>query len=73
MPIDLIPLKSSAITGYHHDPASSVLTVEYTGGRRYEHADVPAATVERWLKADSLGGHFNSHIKPHHPAKAVGR
>lgn len=68
----LIPVKSSSITGYHYDTERRLLTVEYTGGNRYTYSEVPMSKITAWLKSDSLGKHFNAHIKPHHEAKRVG-
>lgn len=62
------PIKSSAMTGFHHDPTSRVLTVQFNGGRAYSYADVPVEKVQAMIENKSPGGYFSSNIKDRHAA-----
>lgn len=65
-------VSSSAMTGFHYDPASRALTVQFRGGGAYSYAGVSAARVQAMQDAPSLGGYFAAHIKPKHPATPRG-
>lgn len=67
-PQELTPIKSSMLTGYIYDPASRVMTVEYTNGTRYNYADVPAEKVEAFRESSSPGSFFAQKIRNNHAA-----
>jgi hypothetical protein len=60
------PIKSSMMKGYHYDPASRVLTVQFHGGSPYAYADVPAERVAAMTGGKSAGSYFAACIKPQH-------
>lgn len=62
------PIKSSMMSGYHYDPASQALTVQFSGGKAYAYADVPQAKVDAMTAHNSAGTYFAASIKPHHGA-----
>lgn len=61
--LELHPLKSSAISGMHHDPATGKLTVEFSSGKRWEYDDVPLEKAESLRGAQSPGAYFGSKIR----------
>lgn len=64
--LELTPLKSSMLNGYHYNPETRALTVEYTNGARYSYADVPADKVEAFSGAASPGSFFSAKIRNNH-------
>lgn len=48
---------------------NGTLHVKYNNGKTYQHPGVPKNKVDALLAAESKGKYFNTHIKPHHPAK----
>ena len=69
---DLIPLKSSAIQGYHYEPNSRALTVKFPSGDLDQYADVGIEKVEAMTGAASPGAYFNKRIAGLHTGKKVG-
>lgn len=61
---DLIPINSSAISGMEYNPATSTLTVHFTGGTTYSYAGVPPSVAAGLQHAPSAGKYFNSMIRP---------
>ena len=59
-------MPSTAIQDVEYRPDKRELLVTFTTGRRYIYFDVPAAVYLRFRYADSLGRHFNSHIREHY-------
>lgn len=58
-----VPVESSNIASIGHDPATNTLEVEFKGGGVYTYHDVDADKHAALMKADSVGGHLNAHIK----------
>lgn len=67
----LSPLKSSAVSGMHHDPASGVLHLGFASGGVYRYKGVPKATADALAKADSAGAYFHAHIRDQHDGEMV--
>jgi hypothetical protein len=67
---DWQPVDSSAIAAVKHDGAG--MHIRYTSGKEYVHAGVSAMTFHAFLKADSKGRYFNTHIARRHPGRLVG-
>lgn len=65
---ELTPLKSSALSGYHYDPQTRTLTVQYSNGGVYAYADVTAEKAEAFSGAASPGGYFAAKIRNNHAA-----
>lgn len=57
------PVESSNIRSIGHDPVTKTLEVEFLNGNVYQYHDVDADKHSALMKADSVGGHFNAHIK----------
>lgn len=58
------PVNSSGITHIGHDPKTGDLHVTFKGGDRRVYGGVTAAQHQALLDADSIGAHFNKHIRP---------
>lgn len=56
-------VKSSSIKDVHHDPATSILAVEFHNGKTYRYEGVSADQAAKLKGADSIGRHFMSHIR----------
>lgn len=63
------PVKSSNVKSVGHDPATGTLEVEFNNGGLYHYEGVSADKHAELMKADSIGSHLASHIKPHHAAR----
>lgn len=66
--LELTPLKSSMLNGYHYDQESRTLTVEFSNGTKYAYADVPLDKIEAFTGAASPGGFFAAKIRNNHSA-----
>lgn len=64
----LTPIKSSMLTGYHYDPQSRELTVQFTNGGMYMYSDVPMDKAEAFSGASSPGSFFAAKIRNNHEA-----
>ena len=58
-----IPVKSSSIQSIAHDPATNTLEVRFASGDTYAYAGVDVATFEQLRDAESVGKHFQRHIR----------
>ena len=63
--MDRVPVSSSLLASVGYDPTEQVLEVELQDGKIYQYRDVPEATYQDLLNADSLGRYFNQHIRGH--------
>lgn len=57
------PVKSSSIAKVGHNPATGVLSVLFHNGSTYDHAGVSADEAAALLNAESVGSHYNKHIR----------
>lgn len=64
--MQMTAVKSSNIKAIGHDPETKTLAVEFLNGNVYHYADVSAEKYHALLRADSIGGHLNAHIKGKH-------
>lgn len=69
----MTPVKSDSIAAVKHDPVSRTLTVEFKNGGRYTYADVSAHQHATLMGAESVGMHFQKHIRPHFKSEKVKR
>lgn len=63
MPVEMKPVKSSNIAAVGYDPEAKTLRVAFLNGSVYTYHDVDADKHAALMGADSVGGHFNAHIK----------
>lgn len=61
--VEFISVQSSNISGVHYDPQTSVLTVEFTSGARYQYAGVPQDEYDGLISAPSKGQYFAANIR----------
>lgn len=62
--MDFTSVESSAISGYHYDPNSKVLSVKFNSGAAYEYTDVPPQTVQIVFNPESsIGAKFGRLIR----------
>jgi hypothetical protein len=54
---------SSAIASVGYDPKKQILEIEFVHGAIYQYFEVPAAEYRSLMKAASIGGYVNAHIK----------
>ena len=67
----LTEIESSNIAAIGYDAASKRLRVQFKNGGLYEYPDVPAATHEAFMAAESKGSHFAKHIRGKHEGKKL--
>jgi hypothetical protein len=63
MTIKLHAVKSGQIRGVGYDPESRTLAVEFHSGRLYHYDDVSEEERVALIRAESIGKHFNQHIR----------
>lgn len=62
MAIQMIPVKSSAISAVGYD--GSTVHVEFKSGGTHQFGPVSKSEFDKFASASSLGGHFHKHIRP---------
>lgn len=64
-PIELQPVTSSQVKAVGYDPATQTLAVQFTRGTGaiYHYPEVTPEQFEAFRNAESLGKHFDAHIK----------
>lgn len=62
--IPITPVKSSSLSGFGYDVATSTLAVQFkVGGPIYQYAGVPAEVFAKMQGAESFGRFFAAEIK----------
>ena len=56
-------VSSSNIVSIGYDSSTSVLEIEFHGGRVYQYYDVPEEEYDSLMDASSHGKYLNKHIK----------
>ena len=69
----LSPVDSSSLASIGYDSTQQLLEVEFKHGAVYRYEDVPPEVFTVFLKADSKGAFFNSHIKDSYDCVRVTR
>lgn len=64
--IKMKPVESSNIAAVGFDPETKTLHVAFSNGTVYRYHDVDAEKHAKLMSADSVGKHFNAHIKGAH-------
>lgn len=64
-------VQSSNIKGVGYDEAKKVLEIEFKNGKVYQFEGVPSDMKDKFVKADSRGGFFSTHIRNKFPATEV--
>ena len=62
---------TSGDVGYHYDPTTSTLHVEFSNGAVYRVDDVPIDKAEAFTGSASPGSFYNSKIRSNHVAVKV--
>lgn len=68
---EMTPIKSSAMTGYHYDPTTRELHVEFRPGSIYRYEGVTAEKAEAMMGNQSPGSYFAANIRNTHKATKV--
>lgn len=63
--------QSSAFTGYHIDPQSRALHLQFKDGSVWRYDDVALERLHAFEGAGSKGGYFMRQIRPHHKGTKV--
>lgn len=71
MTMEIKEVVSSNIRSIGYDPDREVMTVEFTGGSRYEYDHVPGHVYTEFVNAESHGGHFHANIRPSFPGRRI--
>jgi hypothetical protein len=61
------PVESSMLASVGYDPVSSVLELEFHGGRVYQYGDVSEETWRELMAAESKGRYFLDYIQEQYP------
>lgn len=64
-------IASSTIAGAHYNYETSVLTIEFKSGAKYEYSGVPEDDYQGLVDASSAGSFFHNNIKDVYPTKRV--
>lgn len=67
----MTPVKSDSIAKIGHDPSSRTLSVQFNNGGVYRYAGVSADQHAALMRADSIGTHFHSKIRPNFKATKI--
>lgn len=63
---EFTPVRSSAIDGFHYDPATRNLHLRFTSGKVYVAREVSLERVQAFSENLSKGRYFNDQIRPFH-------
>lgn len=66
------PVKSSNLAAVGYDPSTQTLEVEFSSGKVYSYAGVPADVAAAMTEAESVGSYFAKNIRGQYEAKAMG-
>lgn len=61
--MDRIVVESSLIRTVGFDTLTSILEIEFCGGKVYEYSNIPAAVYLELISAPSIGRYFNLNIR----------
>lgn len=64
--LEMKPVESSNLEAVGYDPVSREMTVHFKNGGKYKFSNVPEHKHSALMKAESLGRHFQTHIRFHH-------
>jgi hypothetical protein len=64
--VEMKPVSSSNISAIGHDSETRILYVAFRNNSVYLYHDVDADKHAALMKADSVGGYLNAHIKGAH-------
>jgi hypothetical protein len=65
--MEMIPVRSSAISAIGYDPASRRLKIRFKQGRTYDFCNVPQDVFDRFLTAPSKGRFYDDRIRDRYP------
>lgn len=63
MSMNMTPVESSNIAAIGHNPQTSILHVQFKGGKTYEYKNVNTELFQQLLTAESIGSFFAKNIK----------
>lgn len=69
--IGMCPCESSQVKSHGYDAATRTLAVEFKSGGTYHYHDVPSATYDAMLKAESVGKFIGSSLKGAHKVTKI--
>ena len=61
--MEMIQVKSSAISAIGHDPSTLRMKIHFVAGHTYDFCRVPKNVFAEFLSASSVGAYYNVHIK----------
>jgi len=61
--MEMIRVRSTAITAIGYDPASQSMKVTFQQGHTYDFCRVPAHIYEGFMRSASKGSYYNAYIK----------
>ena len=65
-------VKSNMISHVGHDPETNTLRVRFkNGGQEYEYPTLTAEEHAALIGAESIGKHFQTHIRPKHAGNKI--
>lgn len=67
----LIPIESSMFSGYHYDPNTRQMTVQFKNGAVHVYDDVPLEKHEAFTGNISPGRYFNDNIKSNFASRKI--
>lgn len=65
------PVESSTLSRVGYARRTAILRLTFATGKVYEYFDVPARIHAGLMRAESKGGYFNRHIRPHFAYRRV--
>jgi KTSC domain len=63
MPMEMRPVRSTAISSAGYDPDIKRLEITFINGRTYTHDNVPAEVFEELVGAGSPGRYYAQNVK----------
>lgn len=61
--MEMIPVKSSAISNIGYDSDTKQMKITFKQGNTYDYCNVPQNIFDEFLNASSIGVYYSAHIK----------
>lgn len=67
-----VPVKSSNLAAVGYDPSTETLEVEFSSGKVYGYAGVPADVAAAMTEAESVGSFFAKNVRGQYESQSLG-
>ena len=70
--MEMTPVTSSCLSAVGYDPVSATMRLQFASGATHDYDGVTPEQHQALIGADSIGSHFQSHVRNRFPQRKVG-